>query len=313
MKALAVASAVLWLAASAAGAQTITLSGSPPAALTFVPGTTLMIAGSFTINYSGSGAQDTTTDVAPRSAQNDRETWTNLSTLQTFVFESAEIYRTQTQAGEFIIKMWGTDRPITSDNVIEHRFASGPSSATYSYYLFLSDARTPPAGTYRLPITVRTRAQAFGRTAGTIAASLDLALSVTVDQVAHLSITDAKGSYNPSDSSESFDFGDLAAAKAVQFKVFVSSNFRYALTVSSQHGGVMAHLDPAVADSVPYTLAAAGATVPLGAGTQTIADNQPANSTGTPASYSGTITPGSSAGKAAGNYTDSLTLTIIAR
>ncbi|MEN6491199.1 MAG: hypothetical protein ABFC85_04335 [Rectinema sp.] len=293
--------------------QTLSLSGVSPPTLVFASNTDLWIGGSFTLLYSGTAAITTVTDIYPVSTKNVRTKWNNMATGKSHVLATCEIYKTQATNSHYIVKAWGDEGSVTADNVYVTTFASGPGSVTFQYWVNIRDSKTPKTGLFQLPILVRTRAQAFAGTPTPPVTTLNLLLTMAINQNIVICITGPGGIYDPADSTETIDFGELSTPTPRKFRIFISSSFKYALNISSKNRGVMVHENASISDVVPYTLSIGGLDIPLSSTMSVIANDQPANSDGEPTPYDSVLTPIPEPNLSSGNYSDSLTITISAR
>ena len=290
-----------------AGAQTITLTGATPATVVWGgPNSINWITGSFTVTCTTKKKTPTTSDIAPRQETWDRNYLTYVNTGETIMIDEDEIYKSQ-QVGGTTVKMWGADGSGNQTNFYLNTFAVGTSSKTFNYYFYFSHGSTLAAGTYQLPITIRTWNEAYswqGPYADGPVAQLPVNLTFVVDPNASLAFRSSSG--GPAISS--IDFGDLTQAVPQSFVVNVNSNFRYSLNISSQNSGNLV----SGSYQIPYTLTLNGTQVPLtSAGTMALAYQMPTTGSGT--NYDVILAAVLPQIYDVGDYSDSLTFTITAQ
>jgi hypothetical protein len=299
--------AIFLLAAGlAASAQTITLTGVTPATLVYGGiSTDNWIIGSFTITCTTTSNTATTTDIAPQQETYDRNNFTYINTGEIIQIDSDEIYKSKS-IGSTPVKMWGADTSVSSSNFYLKTFSSGTHSQTFTYYLWFNHGSTLSAGTYQLPITIRTRKEAYSSKGPKTnpVAELPINLTFVVDPIAALVFRSSSGG----SAISAIDFGDLSQAVPQSFVVNVNSNFRYSMNVSSLNGGNLV----SGTYQIPYTMTLNGTQVPLtSAGTRAL--NYQAPNTGSGTDYNVTLAVVLPQALEFGSYSDSLTFTITAQ
>lgn len=186
-----------------------------------------------------------------------------------------------------------------------------PSPEALSLYIDLPTHQIRPAGTYT-DICTLTLYQGTVDGEHTQVSSTGLSISTTLSRQIELSILDVGAPFNPSDATQSLDFGELEAGKALGFDLRVRGNTGYSVTMLSERQGRLRLAgDPLRANTtVYYTLKVDGVArnldgvqaieVATGSGLTTVSG----------ALHPAMVTIGSVTGKAAGLYQDNITITV---
>jgi hypothetical protein len=138
-----------------------------------------------------------------------------------------------------------------------------------------------------------------------------LAISVTMNPVMDISLSEAGTLFNLAGASLALGFGVLEAGGNRSANLIVRANVTFTITVSSQYGGVLKTIDPLDSSQVPYAFTVDSLTVPLPAGTpQRILTSAPATSF-SGISYQISVTIGSVGWVSEGEYSDIITILAI--
>ena len=311
------------MVAGSIAAQTpkVSLSGdNPPIIIYDNSGTETWITGRVVVTKNDTSVTNITVDLEPKydSPYPRNTNWKYIgptSDISQYI-DACDIFFSQSTSGN-PIKMWGTDKNVRSYNVYMYKFATNSGvwvSTWFDYYAVIWHDSPLPAGTYELPITFRVRNEYFdGRNPNTSPVStLTVYLKFLVAPSAAISFLSGT---TGNTTTNSIVFDDVAATTTQDFRVSVSSNFRYSLSVSSStgHGGYLKHEDPKVTDMIPYTLDVNGiANLPLSSAPYPIALMQrPTGSS--ERTYPAAVTVGNIQDYTAGTYSDSISFTVTAQ
>jgi hypothetical protein len=198
----------------------------------------------------------------------------------------------------------------TASEVLRGAFRPGEEIKDLSYVIVVPPGQLTRAGLYNDPIKITVYQ---GEPEDFIEQdSKTVLFSIRVDPVTELSLGESGATFDPKAKSHRLDFGTLTKGKAGGFDLRIRSNAGYHVTLESEHGGVMKHVDPRVAGTIPYVLRVDGAPTGLGRDQQVSLSrrNRLTDSSGDRHELSVII--GAVGGAAAGTYQDNLTVSVVA-
>jgi hypothetical protein len=286
----------------------ITMSGSDPAPIIWGgPYSTNWITGTFTISCTSTKSVTTTTDIAPRQETYERNRFTFINTGATVQLSNDEIYFYQVVYST-PVKMWGVDSSnVSSNNFFVNYFGTGTSSIMETYYFYFENDGFLAAGTYELPITIRTFNETYSKKGPYTdpVATLPVRITFLVNPNVSLAFRSTSGG----SAISSVNFGTITTTATQSFVVNVTSNFRYALNVASANAGYIVQ----GSYKIPYTMTLNGNPVPLTSAGIVAYNYQPPTS-GSGQDYAAVLTatvPDTL--NQEGTYSDSLTFTVTAQ
>ncbi len=155
---------------------------------------------------------------------------------------------------------------LTTSNVLSGTFPYSGSWASHSvsYAFVIQTGQVPVAGTYTDTVTVNLYSGSFS--AYTLEDTASVEFKITVDPVINVSLVSANGSFDPTSTAKTLDFGTLAQGQSQQADLLVESNARYSIGLTSTNGALLIQ-DPTDTSTVPYTITFGGNAVTLPAGT----------------------------------------------
>jgi hypothetical protein len=315
------------------GAQSapVTLSTSQLASVLFTPNTQLWIPGTLTVTKNDPSVTWVTIDLSPKAtspgnSRKYRQEWTNVVTNTVQKMDMGQIYFSQSTNG-YVIYMWGSDGDggsgVSVNNVFSHQFPAGSpagSSVSFSYYVLVQNASTPSPGTYEEQLTFRARLERFVANSlptTTPVASLIIRPSFVVSPQGDMKLF--SGTAGTSEIS-TLSFGTVTGISLPQqFRINVTSNYRYSINVSSRRGGVFFHeLDAALPagasptiQPIPYTFSVDGIQSAVGTNPTPIVQYAAPTGSGS-AERLVSISIGDVSEYTAGKYSDYLSFTMIA-
>jgi len=176
-----------------------------------------------------------------------------------------------------------------------------------NYFVVIPALQIQPPGTYQdsVELTVYegtlTDYKKNNSTAITIAAQ--------VVRLAELSIVNSGEAFVPQSVTKELNFGVLTHGKSLGFDLRLRSNAGYTVTIESENRGYFKHTSAGDNSGIPYTFILGGILLDLSLGPVTpISKNIITSAPGDP--YAGLITIGSTDNASAGNYRDTITLTV---
>lgn len=199
----------------------------------------------------------------------------------------------------------------TASDVISGSFPQGsnPGSVTHTYYPMLGTLAYNRFGTYSDTFTVAVY-EYTGSYSGTPTDTDTVKLQYTMAKKIDLSLMASGAPFNAADTVENMNFGVLSAGAVRGFDIGVKYNAGYRVRVSSLNEGRLKHAS--LSDTVPYTLAVNSAAVSL-AGSNTT-PVQVATGSGVSAAngtiLTSSVTIGALGTARAGNYSDTVTITV---
>ena len=187
---------------------------------------------------------------------------------------------------------------------ITGQFAAGGGEEQYTLFLDIPSGQVVRGGVYESQITVRLFS---GSTAApTLVEQRQLGFSVNVPAVITAGFDDLGGTRR---KATDFDFGTLKTGASRSTSLHVMTNSDYAITLTSETGGVMKHERPEAAFGIPYEVTVDGRSLSLGAAPATISNGRATGAT--PAIKDVTVRIGKVPANApAGHYHDTITLTV---
>ena len=202
---------------------------------------------------------------------------------------------------------------VTSANdVITGTFpddTTNPSSLTVTFYPQLGSLSYNRFGTYSETLVGRLY-DGSPTGSSSLEDSRSLTFQYTMAKAIDLSLVSTGGAFNVNDTSETLAFGVLAAGQTKTFDIVLKYNAGYRVRVSSVNQGKLKH--SSYADLVPYTLTVNSGTVNLsGSNTSPV---QVATGTGVSGtnglSLASSVVIGTVGNVRAGNYSDTVTVTV---
>jgi len=314
----------------AAQSSPVTLTSSQLSSVLFSPNTQLWIQGTITVTKNDPAVTWVTVDLSPKAtspgnSRKFRQEWTNVVTNTVQKVDIGQAYFTQSTSGN-IIYMWDTsggDSNVGANNVYSYQFPAGSPAGTsfsFEYFVAVQNASTPSPGTYEQQLTFRARLEEFvaNRTPTTTPlASLLIRPSFIVSPQGDMKLY--SGTAGTTEIS-TLAFGTVTGISAIQqFRINVTSNYRYSLNVASRRAGYFFHeLDATLPvgatptiEPIPYTFSVDGSTIALTSAPKPIV--QYAAPTGTvSAERTVSIAIGDVSEYTAGKYSDYLSFTMIA-
>lgn len=305
-----------------AGAQTVLLSGDSPAIVIYDnAGTLTWVTGTIIVTKNDSTVTNITVDLSPKSdnpyPRNSGWHYIGTSSDSSKNIDSAEVFFSQSTYGN-IIKMWGSDSNVGSNNVYTYAFPSGSatvgSTTHFEYYAVFAHGSPLAAGTYEIPITFRVRKEQFSKNKSPKTPPLSPHTVYIKFVVAPSATIGFLSGTSGSTTISSVVFNDVASTTTNSFRVSVKSNFRYSLSVSSPtgHGGELKHTNADVTETIPYTFTIGGSTVAVSGTPYTVASMERPTGTGK-REYVASITVGNIQDYTAGQYSDSISFTVTAQ
>lgn len=162
-----------------------------------------------------------------------------------------------------------------------------------------------PPGTYSGQITIAAYEGVFG--SGVLRAQKQVPISVAIPSIAEVSFTE--GTFNAKNKYVSVDFGTLYQGEIKGITLHARGNGGYRITADSQNGGSMRQRDPLEPSAVPYILSLDGRPADLSRpDVEAVSFQGITSAQGNAHRFDFTI--GSLAGTAAGDYEDTVTVTI---
>jgi spore coat protein U-like protein len=187
---------------------------------------------------------------------------------------------------------------------ITGQFAAGGEEEQYILFLDIPSGQVARGGVYEGQVTVSLFS---GSTATpTLVEQRLLGFSVNVPAVISAGFNDISDMKR---KSTDFDFGTLKTGVSRSTSLHVLSNSDYAISLTSEAGGVMKHEQPEAAFGIPYEVTVDGRSLSLGAAPATISHGRATGAT--PAVKDITVRIGKVPVNApAGHYHDTITLTV---
>lgn len=197
----------------------------------------------------------------------------------------------------------------TSAELIQGTFATNESEKQLTFTIIVPPGQIKSSGLYadsiELTVYEGTLAQYVERD------SKIVDFQVRAAQITELSFANAGSAFNPNARTSALDFGTLAPEQKRDMNVRIRSNAGYRVTMESEHGGIMKHLDAAVPTTIPYQVHLGGVPVALTAGLQTPLIQTGRRTTSEGDAHNLEVTIGEISGARAGTYRDTITLTVI--
>jgi len=305
-----------------AGAQRVLLSGDSPAIVIYDnAGTPTWVTGTIIVTKNYSTVTNITVDLSPKAdspyPRNSDWNYIGTSSDSSKYIDNAEVLFSQSTYGD-IIKMWGSDSNVGSNNVYTYAFPSGSatvgSTTHFEYYAVFWQDTPLAAGTYELPITFRVRNEQFKSRKNPSTQPVDTHTVYVKFVVAPSATIGFLSGTSGSTTISSVVFNDVASTTTNSFRVSVKSNFRYSLSLSSPtgHGGELKHTNANVTETIPYTFTIDGSPVEVSGTPYTVASMERPTGTGK-REYVASITVGNIQDYTAGQYSDSISFTVTAQ
>lgn len=184
--------------------------------------------------------------------------------------------------------------------------SAGATSETLTYHPSINPSLYSRFGTY-------TQNYSVSLYEGTLAShklsrTRVMTLIYTQPKKIDLSLVDTSSPFNLSDTNQTLNFGTLSSGSTRGCDLVVGYNAGYLLQMSSANNGNLKHT--ALPTKIGYTLTINGSAVNLSSGTATVSSNtgiSPAGGLRLPIS----ATIGSVTGKNPGNYSDTITVSVV--
>lgn len=186
-----------------------------------------------------------------------------------------------------------------------------PSSVTHTYYPQLATVDYHRFGEYSDTFTVRLYEGTLGSGSPSLEDSETVKLKYTMAKKIDLSLVATGAPFNVADTAETMNFGTLTAGAVRTFDIGVKFNAGYRVRVSSLNQGNLKHASQN--DTVPYTLRVNSSVVNL-AGSNSSPVQVSTGSGVSPTNglaLSSSVTIGALGNARAGNYSDTVTVTVV--
>lgn len=210
-------------------------------------------------------------------------------------------------------KIWKDFPNVSSANdIIVGSFANGSGSNTQNipYYPVLNAVTYERFGAYSDQISIKIYEGTYNGS-NTLKDTEPVTLNYTMAKKVDLSLVDTGSPFNVSDTSQPMNFGTLTPGQQQSMDVMLKYNAGYNLKFSSLNNGNLKNTGNT--NTVPYTMTVAGNPIGLAGSNATpvsVASGTGVSSTnGLRLAVVATI--GSLGSASAGNYTDTITITVI--
>jgi hypothetical protein len=212
---------------------------------------------------------------------------------------------------------------VTSINdVLSYTFSSAPNqSQTLTYYFQIPQltATSPtykPYGGYSDNVVVRVYENTSGNPSSiasvntTAPVTSTLNINIQIQQIIELCFGTASSGFNPSNLTQTLNFGDVTTSKTQTSNILVLSNAGYAISLTSTNGGVLKNTSAPSSPSIPYTLSFNGSALPLST-SPALGVSKSTITTANGDSYPISITTTTTNNVLTGNFSDSISITAI--
>jgi spore coat protein U-like protein len=197
----------------------------------------------------------------------------------------------------------------TANEVLRGTFLPGEAVKELSYVLVVPPEQVRPAGFYtdQLKITVcqGTPDNFIEKDTKTVV------FSMRVDPVTEMSLGEPGAAFDPKAKTHRLEFGALDKGKGKAFDLRTRSNAGYHVTLESEHGGVMKHVDPEFSATIPYVLQVGNVPANVGRGRQTTLSRNHRLTDRNGDRHEIHVIIGEIGNAPAGTYRDNLTVTVI--
>ena len=201
-----------------------------------------------------------------------------------------------------------SDLPTASINeVLSGVFSPDEMEKRFTYFVVIPALQIQPPGTYQDSVTLTVHEGTLNSYKSDRSTVITIATQVA--RLVELSIVNRGQPFVPESVTKELNFGGLEEGKSLGFDLRMRSNAGYTVTIESENNGFLKHTSLNDNSSIPYTFTLGGMLLDLSRGPITpISKNVITTAEGDP--YEGLVTVGTTKGASAGNYRDTITLTV---